>query len=118
MCLQSPCFPTPEEVEKLVAAGHKDKLMLSTYVDPETFQPQYGVFDMYQLVAPVRTSKGCSFLDDKGLCTLHEKGLKPLEGRLASHDLPDFGLRVWVCSKWDSEKGKEIIQQFEAEVVL
>lgn len=29
MCKQSPCFPTPEEVEKLIDAGYKDQLMAS-----------------------------------------------------------------------------------------
>lgn len=41
----------------------------------------------------------CAFLKD-GLCELHSKGLKPLEGRLAHHSMPWQIARDHVVSLW------------------
>jgi hypothetical protein len=106
MCERSPCFPTPEQVEQLINAGYKDKLMASWWADMNNLQ-------VYALVAPIRREiKGCIFLNENRLCDLHDKGLKPLEGSLAMHDMPDHGLREWVAKKWISEKGLQVLKLF------
>jgi hypothetical protein len=80
MCRRTPCLPTPEDVVKLMAAGHKSKLRATIYAGPFTDVP-------VRLVAPHydEERKACAFLDDNNLCILHESGLKPLEGKLANH---------------------------------
>jgi hypothetical protein len=78
MC-QSPCIGTPEDIARLIAAGHRDKLA------PTLYAPllDYGVPPV-SMVAPLKTEKGCVFRTEEGLCSLHASGLKPLEGKLAS----------------------------------
>jgi hypothetical protein len=105
MCRRSPCFPTPEEVEKLIAAGYKQRLKASWWGNLFTREA-------YSLIAPSQEENGCTFLNGNGLCELHDQGLKPLEGRLASHDMPDHGLRQWVVKKWISEKGLQVLKGF------
>ena len=102
MCRVSPCFPTPAEADKLMELGYYNQLKNTTYLDITTGQP-------YTVLAPELLSTGCVFLTEKGLCELHEKKLKPLEGRLAHHELPDMGLRAWVAAKWQTNQGIDII---------
>lgn len=104
--MSSPCFPTPEEAEKLVAAGYKDRLALTQWGD----QPGKEYF----LIAPKinESTTGCTFLTNDGLCILHDKGLKPLEGRLTHHSREYIGLREWMCRKWRSLKGIELLFLF------
>jgi hypothetical protein len=79
MCKTAPCMPTPKEAEKILLAGHAKKLVPTTNL---AFR-QWGVPPIHML-APMMTEQGCAFLDAVGHCTLHEAGLKPLEGRLSS----------------------------------
>jgi hypothetical protein len=109
MCHISPCFPTPEQVEKLVQAGHRDGLMPSLWGNLETG-------DVFALVAPRQTKAGCIFLQG-GKCSLHMSGLKPLEGKLSLHDQPDNGLRQWVCEKWLTPKGLEVFKMFSSDPI-
>jgi hypothetical protein len=93
MCQQSPCFPTPEQVTELMKAGYTDRLAVGVYRN-------IGEYD-YPVIMPAKKPEGgCTFLTEAGLCELHDKGLKPLEGRLASHDAIDNGLRLWIARKW------------------
>lgn len=103
MCHASPCIPTIDECINLIEAGHADKLMLSTIV-----RPGYSG----QCLAPIQTDKGCIFLDENNLCTLHDKGLKPVEGRLASHAEGGNGdkLRAVVLASWQSPMAKHFLR--------
>ncbi len=112
MCRQSPCFPTPEEVEKLMDAGHADRLALTIWIDPIDMITR-GQIQQFHLIAPERIEgHGCTFLNAAGLCELHGTGLKPLEGRLASCKLADNGLRKFVAQKWISVAAAEIFPRF------
>src|SRR5687768_15202167 len=108
MCIQSPCFGTPEEIEKLMNEGYTNRLSLASHYAQDSGE-------MYYMVQPksVLTAHGCTFQNlGTGLCELHDKGLKPLEGRLAHHAFSDDGLREHVCKTWRTLAGIRIITMF------
>jgi len=115
MCLASPCFPTPEEVVRLQKMGFGSDLMFTMFVNQNTLE-------IYSLVAPKSTDDvlfdRCTFHNSKGLCELHELGLKPTEGRLANHDQPHSAtvtLRNAVCETWKSELGINLLKEYGGE---
>lgn len=55
---------------------------------------------------------GCIFHTKDKLCELHESGLKPLEGKLAIHDMEDGGLKRTIVYNWISERGANVMEQF------
>lgn len=79
MCHVAPCIGTPADMHAIVKAGYGHKLA------PTTYAPwiAHGIAPV-DLVAPRMTPKGCAFLTPEGLCELHDKGLKPTEGRVIS----------------------------------
>lgn len=78
MCRRSPCLGTPEDIMRLVEAGYQDKLVPTLNLGLRHLgYPAVGI------IAPILTEHGCIFLENDR-CTLHDKGLKPLEGRLQS----------------------------------
>lgn len=112
MCLNSPCFGTPEDINKLVLAGYKDSLGPILWIDR-----QWN--GLWPTVSPLKTGNGCIFLTDNGLCSLHNVGLKPLEGRVAIHDNPDpKKLRRQICFTWVNQSGFDVLNMFNAETDL
>lgn len=109
MCSRSPCVPTPAEASRLIDEGFADSLALSKWTDPLTGKE-------YVFVAPKIADTGCVFFNDQHLCDLHDRGLKPLEGRLASHNYEDNRLRKFVSEKWCSKAGIKIMERIEPEV--
>lgn len=84
MCKIQPCIGTPEDILKLIQAGHAKKLAQSSWLIGVLSGTTDNPVDMIQLLALEDGS--CTFLDEKGLCTLHELNLKPTEGKLSHHD--------------------------------
>lgn len=80
MC-KTPCIGTPDDILNLIEAGYSDKLsatlwatgmVLGTHKEP------------VQIIAPkMNKSTGLCAFNVNGLCELHDKGLKPLEGKLS-----------------------------------
>jgi len=132
-CMSSPCFPTPEQVERLINAGYKEDLRISFWADVTAQGADDKKFDIFKqlriVVAP--KSKGkivvgdnilspCSLFKD-GKCMLHNKGLKPLEGTLIDHNMTQqdtVDIRNMVCDTWVSDKGVEILKLFEDDADL
>lgn len=81
MC-RTPCIGTPEDIEKLIAAGYGNRLEITFW----GVGVLAGVTDkIIKMIAPRQERNGwCTFRRPDGLCELHDKGLKPTEGRLAS----------------------------------
>lgn len=83
MC-KTPCIGTPDEMIKLMYSGYGDRILKTGW--------GAGIMlgtheDIITIVAPqLDLEKGyCTFFDTTtGLCELHDKGLKPTEGRFAS----------------------------------
>lgn len=105
MCQQAPCIATPLDVFKLIAEGYHGRLEIGFAHDK-----RHDVY--WPCVVPQRTHEEgpCTFLTSAGLCELHAKCLKPTEGKMAIHDLPDNGLHLTVASTWASELGIKVIQ--------
>lgn len=108
MCHRGPCIGTPEDMAKILKAGHRDKLSCTTYAALTIA----GVPPV-NMVAPKMTEKGCTFLTDKGLCSLHDSGLKPTEGKLlscqrvASREALDMIVSVaqtWMEPPWNEKQ--------------
>lgn len=104
----TPCLGTPEDINRLIDAGYADRL-----------EPTYwaagmimGVTDRpIKMVQPRLEKNGwCTFRRPDGLCELHDKGLKPTEGRLSHHSLradnfnPKKSLSWLVAKEWISIK--------------
>jgi hypothetical protein len=106
MCLNVPCIPTPAGAAELIKAGYKQGLAPTCIIDRLSGLVNY-------VIAPIMTSRGCVFLDHKNHCILHDKGLKPLEGKLAHHGQLNNGLQMYVARKWDNEPAQRMVSLFE-----
>jgi hypothetical protein len=63
--------------------------------------------------APFFPKGKCTFLNAQGLCDLHDKGLKPIEGRLADCKNPSGGqLHKAVADLWNTEEGRAVIARW------
>lgn len=117
MC-RRPCWPTPDDVRALISAGEAGKLMLDYWI---------GDFSGYvherrtYVVCPANPGYegrlasdygfeflGCTF-QKNDLCELHERGLKPTEGRAAHHEREQPDLHGSVARYWDTDDGREVI---------
>lgn len=107
MCKRTPCWGTPSEVKKIIDAGLGSKLMLE-YRENSCVKLKQVDF----LTPAVRGREGaqgptfalgpCTFLDESDRCTLHDKGLKPLEGRVAIHVMEKDDDEIFPIKKGDS----------------
>lgn len=87
MCSGSPCFPTPEEAKRLQEA-HPDKVAFDVSYH-YAGQPVRVLRPAAVGEAPMSVNRGyagaCVFFKNKR-CELHYTDLKPLEGRLSTHE--------------------------------
>jgi hypothetical protein len=105
MCKKTPCLGTPSDILKIIEAGYK-KEIASTYWAAGVVHGQ-GPIEMFQ---PFQNKNGrCVFLDCNDLCKLHDKGLKPIEGRLASHKQKGTPLAFFVARTWLFKRNDETI---------
>lgn len=108
-------MPTPDEARDLIRAGYGERL--ATY----RFEWRGQVF---RLVGPAPAGHEgsrdrpdtlvgpCTFLRN-GKCELHEPGLKPSEGRLASHDRDPFPIRLSVANTWTGKRIDSVLAALE-----
>lgn len=110
-CHGTPCLGTPEDIAKLIKAGHAHRLAITDWhagiVMGVTDRPITMIASIYD------ENKGaCTFYKD-GLCELHDKGLKPTEGKLShhSHRLTDPKKSIaWAVAKeWEGLPEDELI---------
>ena len=107
------CLGTPEDIERLIDAGFGNKLEFTIWgVGKMLGKINYTI----PMIQPIQTDSGCVFFQN-GLCELHEKGLKPTEGRLSHHSvtLDNFSFRksiAWnVAKEWVDEQNVEVIER-------
>jgi hypothetical protein len=82
-CTICPCLGTPEDILNLIKAGYLDRL------SPTEWRSgiYMGLTDKpVNIIAPTYDERkgACTFFTN-GLCELHDRGLKPTEGKLSSH---------------------------------
>ena len=87
MCQHRPCWPTPDDAQRLVEAGYADRLMVDWWFDRDKNKTLYlltpAIMGHESGEAPAHPEGQCTFLDEAGLCRLHDLNLKPTEGRIA-----------------------------------
>lgn len=108
-CRRTPCTATPADAKALIDAGFKDRLELYFFQDILFGQPF-----LWPYLSGRKEEKGCTFFTADELCELHDKKLKPSEGRFAHHATPDEGLKKWLCFQWCSPLGIEVMENFGA----
>jgi hypothetical protein len=101
---KTPCLGTPEDMFKIIGAGYTDRVALTTWKAGMLL----GVIDRpVQMIQPLfdKVKGTCTFFTN-GLCELHDKGLKPTEGRLSHHSTtaetfnPKKSLSWAVAKEW------------------
>lgn len=92
MCHKAPCLGTPQDIAKLYWMGYGKHLATIIVASPEVVK--YFGNPVEVIGIEFDNEKGhCCMLKD-GKCMLHDKGIKPLEGKLANHSLEDKGVKV------------------------
>ena len=92
MQCHTPCLGTPQDIERLIDAGYADRLAPTLWGAGIIM----GVIDIpIPMIQAVAGDEYCIFYHN-GLCELHDKGLKPTEGRLSHHStrLDNFKCRA------------------------
>lgn len=101
----TPCLGTPEDISKLIEAGYSSRLAPTSWMVGMLMGVCSHPIEMVQ--AKVEDNGWCTFFNPStGLCELHDKGLKPTEGRLSHHSLkidnfnPKKSLSWLVAKEW------------------
>jgi hypothetical protein len=111
-CEYRSCWGTPSEISKLIDEGFADSLMLDWY----SFED-----DVLVLVPAITGHEGgVSPYDPRGSCTFYKNGLceihdmKPLEGRISSHDRKDskYNVHERIAKTWDSYDGTKLVNKW------
>lgn len=124
MCSR-PCYGTPEDIEKLIEEGYGDRLCLDYHcglnsestiflLSPALKDHEGGKAPFF----PVSKS-GCTFFID-GKCELHNSGLKPIGGKIASckKDFDsenyhlDGGYGAYISETWNTQKGQDLVEKW------
>jgi hypothetical protein len=118
MC-HTPCLGTPQDILALINAGYSDKLCYTEWIAGMIIG---FTSDSIAMVQIKKEGEWCVFFHD-GKCELHEKGLKPTEGRLAYHEVserefkPEYNLTYQVAKEWGDgnlDVVKEIVGKLSA----
>lgn len=108
---KTPCLGTPADIEKLIDAGYGGKIKPTVWAAGILMGCTDQLVHMYQLEM---TNAGCILFKD-GLCSIHNTGLKPTEGRLSHHSqtpvLPNKNLTWLVAKEWLDDKNIPIIER-------
>lgn len=107
---RTPCLGTPDDILRLIEAGHQDKLAV-TYWCVGMFLGRLN-YPIVMVQAIMRDDGWCIFYHD-GLCELHDKGLKPTEGRLSHHSLSqeNYSLTYHVAKEWLEKDNIPVIEK-------
>ena len=111
MQCHTPCLGTPQDILKLVEAGYADRLALTDWAAGMIMGVAGAPIPMIQAL---RDGDYCTFYHD-GLCELHDKGLKPTEGKLSHHSTkietfsPKKSLSWNVAKEWFNPENKAVV---------
>jgi hypothetical protein len=113
MCMGVTCWPTFEEVKTLIELGYGDRLMCNWFLKRD---------EEILILTPANAGKEgrwasflplgqCTFLEE-GMCQLHDKGLKPCEGRKVDHTTthkPGNKIKANIKATWDTPEAQAYI---------
>lgn len=114
-CRRCSCLGTPDDIKQLIDAGYKDKLIVTLWVAGMLSGVVNFPIPMIQAIHNQGT--GCVFFKD-GLCTLHDAGLKPTEGRLSHHSMkidnfdPKKHVSWLVAKEWLTLDALDFVEKF------
>lgn len=108
MCEHSVCIPTPDEARALIRL---DPRRMARYEFPAGSVVAPAIKGKSGTLLSTREGP-CTFYGEHG-CELHDKGLKPLEGRLARHDRPWLPIRMEVMKHWRGKRYESVAAQLE-----
>lgn len=113
-----PCWGTPEEFERIIDAGYGRKLMLDWWIaSPNIYFLSGAIIGYEGQRAPPIPMGQCAFLDKNNRCELHDKGLKPTEGRVVIHDQGyDDELHCLFPRTWKTKAGMSLIKRWKLEI--
>lgn len=103
MC-KVPCIGTPKDIEAIIDAGYADRLKETMWMVGYLAVKEKPI----AMIQPTEKDGWCAFRQPDGLCELHDRGLKPTEGVLASckvieeDDIPTYETSVLraVAHEW------------------
>lgn len=114
MC-RRPCWPTPDEAFELIAAGYAQNMMYDYWAriegDIGVIAPALKGREGDHAPFMPYSEDGCTFWHN-GLCQLHDRGLKPLEGRMtyACRENEDGFDREQLVALWDTDDGRAVVE--------
>lgn len=125
MC-KRPCWGTPEDAKRLIDAGYGHRLTRDFWgsredgvnVDTHILCPALKGYEGTKAPFFPRSEEGCTFWKD-GLCELHDLGLKPIEGKLATckpSELDESGeiaLHEEIYLTWKNPEAQQFVMDWE-----
>ena len=108
----TPCLGTPQDILKLIKAGYADRLSWTNWASGIIMGCTDHVVGMVQATVD---GDWCTFYHD-GLCELHDKGLKPTEGRLSQHSIwldnwiPKKSISWNIAKEWEDEDNTQVLE--------
>ena len=111
---RTPCLGTPKDILNLIRAGHKDKLSRTEWLVGMILGKLEVSISMVQLI---QTNEGYCICFKEGLCELHDRGLKPTEGRLSHHTITAENYKFskmlsWnVAREWISKENEAVVEE-------
>lgn len=123
MC-RRPCWGTPEDAKKIIDAGYGHRLMRDFWggengdQNTEILCPALKGHEGQKAPFFPRSPDGCTFWKD-GLCELHDLGLKPTEGKLATcnpkimDDDGEISLHEEIYMTWKNPEAEKFVEEWE-----
>lgn len=109
----TPCLGTPQDIERLIEAGYADQLDITFWCAGMVM----GIVNFpVPMVQAITKGEFCIFYHN-GLCDLHDKGLKPTEGKLSHHSIRIDNFKssksiAWnVAKEWLDKDNLEVIEK-------
>lgn len=115
-CITAPCLGTPEDIWNLIQAGYIDMIKPTIWGAGIAMGVTNQLIEMYQ--AEFVNNEYCTFFVN-GLCSLHNVGLKPTEGKLSYHEPqnmynPQLNLTWLVAKEWIDVRNQETINKIKS----
>lgn len=121
MC-RGPCCGDIKDIEKIIDAGYGNRLMLDDWPDPsgcgDILKPALKGYEGEKAPYTTRSSGGCTFFIG-GKCELHDKNLKPIQGKLYHHALSDkefYSIDEYIRNSWKGPLSKKVIQKWKMQM--
>jgi len=116
MCKRASCLGTPSDILAIAEAGFADCLTPVTLA--AGLKDNIPMVDLVIMPDFEKEKGACTFFND-GKCELHDKGLKPLEGRLAEckkkfYKADQMPHEYLIAHSWNNPRNQPIIAKIDA----